>query len=43
MEGSFQNRLSRRLLLSMSAAAGGLIIGSGRQLAKRIEQYNAQQ
>src|SRR2546425_4674709 len=40
---TIQNRISRRHLLSMSAAAGGLIIGSGHrassQPAKRIEQY----
>ena len=40
---TIQNRISRRHLLSMSAAAGGLLIGSGyrasSQPAKRIEQY----
>src|ERR1700680_4970489 len=40
---TIQNRISRRHVLSMSAAASGLIVSSGyrafSQPAKRIEQY----
>ena len=40
---AIQNRISRRHVLSMSAAAGGLIVVGGHrassQSAKRIEQY----